>query len=250
MPAHGSGSRDRGWRDRFRPHVALIVVGLVVLVVSIGLTVTLVKTRAGFMVDGDRALEASAHRAVLASSPLLTVAKVFSTIGASLTRWIVVAVVVAYLAWRRRWRVTLWLAAAFLGGLLVANGCRLAVNRPRPHFRHPVAHNPGGGSFPSGHAMGSLVLYVALFLLVAPFLGTVARWLLGTTVVLLVLAIGASRVLVGLHYTSDVVSAYVFGIGWLAVVTGLLTPWLARNPDGGRRAGPVASAKQAIHPSP
>jgi undecaprenyl-diphosphatase len=157
---------------------------------------------------------------------LLTASRVLGTIGASLTRWVLAAVVVAGLAWRRQWRAALWLGVAFLGGLVIANGCRIAVDRPRPRLPHPVQPSPGGASFPSGHAMGSVVLFGGLVLLAAPWLSRWLRWAAGVLVALLVAAIGASRVLVGLHFTSDVISGLVFGAAWLALVAWAYPPWL------------------------
>jgi undecaprenyl-diphosphatase len=210
-----------------------VAVAAAVLLGSIVVAVALVRAKAGFLVRGDRAIELDANRAVLASHPLLTASRTLGTIGSSLSRWVVAGVVLAALAWRRWWRAALWLAVVFLGGLLVANGCRIAVNRPRPHLPHPVQPSPGGASFPSGHAMGSAVLFGALFVLVAPWLSQAVRWAAGLLVALLVAAIGASRVLVGLHFTSDVVSGLVFGIAWLVLVTAAYPP---RGPARGDRS--------------
>ncbi|MFL6136335.1 MAG: phosphatase PAP2 family protein [Frankiaceae bacterium] len=206
----------------------VVLAAAAVLLLTIAVAVTLVRMRAGFLVRGDQSIELDANRAVLASHPLLTVARALGTVGSSLVRWVIAGVALLALAWRRQWRTAGWLAAAFLGGLLVTNGCRLAVDRPRPRLPHPVQPNPGGASFPSGHAMGSAVLFGALFVLAAALLPRALRIALGALVALLVAAIGASRVLVGLHFTSDVITGLVLGVAWLTLVTAAYPPW----PDG------------------
>jgi undecaprenyl-diphosphatase len=85
--------------------------------------------------------------------------------------------------------------------------------------------------------MGSVVLFGGLFLLAAPLLALLLRWLIGALVSLFVLAIGASRVLVGLHFTSDVVTGLVLGVAWLTLVTAMYPPWPASWLRRSRRGG-------------
>ena len=75
-------------------------------------------------------------------------------------------------------------------------------------------------SFPSGHASGSAALYVTFAVVVGRHLRTLhARmWLLACTFGL-ALAIGLSRVYLGVHYPSDVVSGLAFGSGWALLVS-------------------------------
>jgi membrane protein DedA with SNARE-associated domain/membrane-associated phospholipid phosphatase len=129
--------------------------------------------------------------------------------------------VAALLAWKRRW--------LFLGTWLVAVGGSAVLNRllnglfarPRPFFEHPLLIEISY-SFPSGHAMESLVVYgmLAYFAVLA-----LKTWRARTAVVfgaaLLVLLIGLSRMYLGVHYFSDVVAGYAAGGVWLsALITG------------------------------
>lgn len=122
---------------------------------------------------------------------------------------------------QRRWlAVTSWLAA--LGGngvLLVA--LKQIIRRPRPVYASAVQQS--SFSFPSGHAMGSLVVYgmLAYFLVVfwAHRRSTQVAIISGT--VALVIAIGISRLYLGVHYFSDVIAGYAAAMLWLsACVTG------------------------------
>jgi membrane-associated phospholipid phosphatase len=92
---------------------------------------------------------------------------------------------------------------------------KAAFERPRPAFSDPIA-TASGFSFPSGHAMVSLTVYGALaFVIVATTKSRRARVLVLATAAALVLAIGFSRLYLGVHYVSDVLAAYGAGIAWL-----------------------------------
>jgi undecaprenyl-diphosphatase len=67
--------------------------------------------------------------------------------------------------------------------------------------------------------MSSFVNYGALLIVVWPMLSK--RWqriVAATVTVALVLAIGASRVLLGVHYPSDVIGGYILGAAWLSLM--------------------------------
>jgi membrane-associated phospholipid phosphatase len=124
---------------------------------------------------------------------------------------------------RQRRRVTLaaWIAA-FVGGVALDQLLKYAVRRPRPPFGASYLHGHSY-SFPSGHAMGAIVGY-GIVLYVLRGQRTWRRAAKVTAVVaaaLLVLAIGVSRVYLGVHYPSDVIGGFAAGAAWLAVcVTG------------------------------
>ena len=73
--------------------------------------------------------------------------------------------------------------------------------------------------------MGSMVCYGALLLVVLPFLPAgvrgAARWVTGAVVA----AVGMSRVVLGVHYPSDVLGGWLIGLGWLFLATVLFDRW-------------------------
>src|SRR5690242_59525 len=121
--------------------------------------------------------------------------------------------------------------AALLGGGLLDGLLKQIFHRPRPTWDVPII-TAQGFSFPSGHAMGSLVAYGMLAYLV--WLALDRTWervtLAGCTLVL-VLLIGLSRMYLGVHYFSDVIAGYAAGTVWLtACITGLEVVRRRSNP--------------------
>jgi undecaprenyl-diphosphatase len=128
--------------------------------------------------------------------------------------WVNLAVVlVCVWVWRRHGLRTraMW---AFVT-LMVAWGLQLlakqVVQRARPVVDEAVAIAPGY-SFPSGHAANTAAAAVVLTVLVWPVLGTRGRAVVATLATVLVLVSAVDRVLLGVHYPSDVVAGIVFGV--------------------------------------
>jgi len=158
-------------------------------------------------------------------TPTLTTFFLIVTTAASAEMLTVVGVLVTVsYALRRRWlHVGTWLAA-LAGGAVLNQLLKALFTRPRPSFVDPLL-SESGYSFPSGHAMLSLVVYGVLAYFVVLDLRT---WrariavVFGTT--LLVLLVGFSRMYLGVHYFSDVVAGYAAGGVWLsALITGMET---------------------------
>lgn len=128
--------------------------------------------------------------------------------------------VAAWLALRRKWRwFALW-ASAIVGGVLLDEMLKLAFRRARPTVATEFISG-SSWSFPSGHAMNSLVGYAMLaFLLREHLTDARARTAVAIGAVLLIAAIGFSRLSLGVHYLSDVTAGYLAGSAWvLACVT-------------------------------
>jgi undecaprenyl-diphosphatase len=120
------------------------------------------------------------------------------------------AVAAVGLAAARRVRTALFAVIVMLGEALLDTAVKLAVGRNRPMFVHPVAAAVGK-SFPSGHALGNVVAFGLLVLIVPPRFRIPA--LVGGTVA--VLLVSFSRLFLGVHYLSDVVAGWLLGIAWL-----------------------------------
>src|SRR6201996_1179277 len=168
-------------------------------------------------------LESADHRAAAALNSLVaghpgavSVVERVTWLGSNGVLWTVTGTAAVVLAIRRRWRLVIYLLAAGGGALTLDPVLKDLVGRLRPVVAHPIAYGTGD-SFPSGHALGSIVCYGALFLVFLP--ATRGRWRQAFTAVIvtLVAAIGISRLLLGVHYLSDVLGAWALGITWLGV---------------------------------
>jgi membrane protein DedA with SNARE-associated domain/membrane-associated phospholipid phosphatase len=147
-----------------------------------------------------------------------------SVLGSPVAMAVVALGVGALLVARRRWIVLGGWAAAFAGGTILQAALKVVIRRPRPPYVADFL-SESSWSFPSGHAMGSLIGYgmLAYILLVVVRIhgrGAQIAVLLGA--VLLIMAIGLSRLYLGVHYFSDVMGGYAAGVLWLsACISGL-----------------------------
>jgi membrane-associated phospholipid phosphatase len=137
------------------------------------------------------------------------------------------------LLFNRRWLLLIGWVVALTGSGFLNVMLKALFHRGRPVFADPWLTEPGW-SFPSGHAMGSLVAYgmLAYILIVAfrvPFPRTIVTLSVG-----LVLVIGFSRIYLGVHFLSDVVAGYAAAMMWLAIcISGCET---ARRSEDGRNS--------------
>lgn len=170
------------------------------------------------------------HDVVRESDLLVQVLQIISFTGKPIF-FVVVCVPVGLLLLRRgRLHLTLFLATSTILGGLVDTWVKLAVNRDRPSLEDPVA-TAFGKSFPSGHAMMSFITYGALLLI---FLPVVKRKRLAiVAAATMIVAIGFTRLALGVHFISDVLGGWVLGAAWLALSTSAFEIW---REDRGLRA--------------
>ncbi len=137
------------------------------------------------------------------------------------------------LIWRRHRRQALLLAISMAGSVVFNEWLKQVVQRPRPQL--PWAQGQTDFSFPSGHAMNSLVFYVALALIVWALRGRRAGQIAFVIAGVLALLIGTSRIYLGYHYATDVAGGFLAGAAWLLIVSAAFDarPWLHRPSEMG-----------------
>jgi undecaprenyl-diphosphatase len=135
--------------------------------------------------------------------------------GEALAGFTIVGLGVLLRAGRRR-DAGLFLFALAGGGVLNV-ALKLAYARARPSFEHPLA-TAHGFSFPSGHAMGTCLL-AGMLVVLASREGPLQAHRAGVLGLALVwtLSMGLSRIVLGVHFPSDVLAGYAAGLGWLAL---------------------------------
>lgn len=136
---------------------------------------------------------------------------------------------------KRRWVNAITMGAVVLGGQILVMVLKVAFARQSPVIESSLLLNWLGFSFPSGHVMGSLIVYgmLAYFLIL-----WLKKWVLSTGIVLItmfiVLLIAFSRIYLGENYLSDVLCGLAGGSVWLSFCLTALE-LLRRGQVGDRR---------------
>jgi undecaprenyl-diphosphatase len=176
----------------------------------------LVRVQFGPLESVDHGAAADLNSATASNGGFVKALKAVTWLGSGGVLWTVIGASAVILALRKRWRLAIYLLVTGAGALVLDPVLKSLVGRLRPVVAHPVAHGQGN-SFPSGHSLGSIVCYGAVLLVFLP--AARGRWrpVFITVIVALVALIGISRVLLGVHYLSDVLGAWALGITWLGV---------------------------------
>lgn len=159
----------------------------------------------------------SQHRAPWLDKVMLEITVLGS--GAVLTIVVLVSSVFLWLT-RHRWSVFILLAGV-IGGQIANLILKRYFERPRPSV---VTHvdQVASLSFPSGHAMTSMIIYGSVAYLVSRLEPTRRiRYVTLVLASLLVLLIGASRIYLGVHYPSDVIGGYIAGLAWIGLAASM-----------------------------
>ena len=102
-----------------------------------------------------------------------------------------------------------------VGEVVLVNAIKQLLHRVRPTF-NPIAETLGP-SFPSGHSATAAALYAAVALVLARRRCPRTRSLLAGAAVAIAIGVAASRVMLGVHWLSDVVAGLAFGWAWFAL---------------------------------
>ncbi len=120
-------------------------------------------------------------------------------------------IVLLSLAWRRRFRDGLFFGIAVIGSAVLNIVAKNHFARLRPDLWLSIRPETTY-SFPSGHAMASATLGVALIILLWP---TRWRWPMVAVALVFVVLVGASRVYLGVHYPSDILAGWCAAVAWV-----------------------------------
>lgn len=214
--------------------LTLLGLGALVLVAAVLPLAVLVRDSWGPLADLDQQTDAAAHRAVLAHGWLLDAARVLTYLGAPLLVDLATVLVAVLLVAAGRRRSALFLVTCTAGAYLLSTVGKLAVGRVRPSFQDAVA-TARGASFPSGHATGSAALYAALAVALLPVLRKRWRQVALAAAVLVPLVVATTRVLLGVHFPSDVTAGLLLGWSWVLACTAVFATW--RTEEGRRGSG-------------
>lgn len=143
---------------------------------------------------------------------LVVIARIFTALGEPTVLVAAGFLLAAWLWWQRRGRFALALLLVVLIGRGLTEVQKYWIARARPDLEpHLVVVKTS--SFPSGHATSSMIFYLTLALALA----AATRWQrpAAALAVLLSFCVGLSRVMLGVHWPSDVIGGWAFGLLWV-----------------------------------
>jgi undecaprenyl-diphosphatase len=232
---------------RARGVLALVSLGLIVF--PFVLTVLLVEVRWAPLLRIDIGARDALHRYAVTHRGFVAAMQLISSLG-SWAFWVVVLTpVVAWLLWRRLPRLALFVVVTTAGSPLLNVVVKSWVHRLRPVLSDPVARAPGL-SFPSAHAQAAIVGYAVLLIVFLPLLHGAWRTTAVTCAVLAVLAIGFSRIALGVHFMSDVVGGFVLGAAWVAAMSALFNVVGVDQERRSHRMAPRSAGSQTLGDTP
>ena len=154
---------------------------------------------------------------------LIEVAKGFSFIGSSLFLLPTYILLIGILIIFQRKRYALDISIVALSSFLMMQLLKQVFHRKRPNL--PIIKAIHTYSFPSGHALSSFIFCSILAYLVWQGKArTVYKWVLTVLLLLLAVAIGISRIVLNVHFATDVIAGFCLGVMWAT-----LSFWIIRK---------------------
>jgi membrane-associated phospholipid phosphatase len=178
-----------------------------------GLVADQVTSKTGlYRLDASAAAWGAEHATPTSTAFLRTV----TWLGASVVVLSVTALLGA-LEWVRRRRLAVlgFMLTVVVGQNLISNTVKVLVDRERP----PVPHlaSSSGFSFPSGHTAAAAATWAAVALVLGRGRPLPVKAWLGAGAALIAVVVAATRVLLGVHWLTDVIGGAALGFGWFVV---------------------------------
>jgi membrane-associated phospholipid phosphatase len=209
--------------QRYGARIVLFAVVVVLLLGPLGLLVTELTTNER-LEDLDLSAAAEFHPVVEDSPGLVLTLEVISFIGSPPWFYLLLGGSAIYLWFKKRRRLSVFIVVTGLMGGVVDTAVKVWVDRPRPHIEDPVATAPEN-AFPSGHTMMSTIGYGVLLLVFIPLVPRRLRAPVAIGALLLVCGIGLARLMLGVHFISDVIGGFLLGLAWLMASVIAFSGW-------------------------
>lgn len=153
------------------------------------------------------------------SLSMITLMKIITTLGSTIV--IVTGILSVAILFKDKRYFKIFLIANLIG-VIISSLIKFIVHRPRPTNTMPFSVETSY-SFPSGHSMMSMIFYGLVIYYVIKFVkNKYLRYALVGVLSLTIFAVGVSRIYLGVHYATDVVGGFVFGLVYLLVFINVL----------------------------
>ncbi|WP_138760220.1 phosphatase PAP2 family protein [Modestobacter altitudinis] len=247
---------------RFTTRALLGLAGVVLGAVPFLVLLVLVQSHWAPLAGLDGDVAGRLNEVVSTSPATVGVLSVLTDLGGTGTAVFLHLVLAGFLWVRGRRRLTCFVVASGVGLALIVPLAKALVDRARPVVASPVVDLPSNASFPSGHAMTSLVTWGVLACVLAPGVGPRARPWVFVVASVVVVVVGLTRLALGVHFVTDVLAGWAIGLAWLAACTSAFRVWqtdrrvaaheawdpLRLEPDPSLAAAPLASGTASPTP--
>ena len=230
-------SVDRRWAGGTIAVVAFA--GIFLTTTLVGLIFSGIADERGIARWDSAAAEYGRDQATVSSTRVL---ELVTDLGGTIYLFVLMALIGAYHAVRRSDAGPLvYLIVVGVGVTLLNNGLKLLIDRDRPDIAQ--LSESAGSSFPSGHTAAAAACWAGMMLVLARRRSAPVRRTAAAAAIFIAGTVAATRVLLGVHWLSDVVAGLLVGWGWWLVTTVVF---------GGRtlRLGAPAEAVADAHTDP
>ena len=193
--------------------LGLAAAAVVIGTATAGVILLMIKTRSGFARADTPFAHWAAEQATEASTEIMRAVSEFG--GTTYVVVAALAVTAIELLRDRRWTIPAFVAMTIGGQFLLSNGIKWIVDRARPSISPLTGF--AGTSFPSGHAVAAAATWACVAFLLGRRRHRHARAVLLGGAVTIAVAVAATRVALGVHWTTDVVAGLFVGWTWFAL---------------------------------
>lgn len=224
-----------------RWHTAVLLLATMLLLFG-GIALAIDTPQPGELALFDASLAESLHTHL--PLPVLRWIAVLTHLGDLLWVAPATALIALILLLRRHWRLAGAWVLTLIGSVPINSGLKALFRRARPPHDHGfiVEH---GWSFPSGHAFGAIVFYGMLAYVLLRLLPLRFHRVVIAATVACVGLIGISRILLQVHYFSDVLAGFASGAAWLLVCISVAERLRAQAPRIASSTADDAERKRA-----
>lgn len=158
----------------------------------------------------------------LRNESLTTIVKVLTNLGG--TFWITFLTLICLILIKKR-KYPILITVNILNVVIINQVLKIIIQRSRPIVEHLV--NESGYSYPSGHAMAAIGFYgFFIFLINNLNIDKKLKKILNILLICLIIIIGLTRIYLGVHYFTDIIAGFTFGLIYLMLYTNFIKKYL------------------------